>query len=113
MAPRILVLTLLLAACRESTTTRADAGSDGTTRDAPAGDAPRPDASASAIMEACTTSCVALEACMSFPTCVAECVEDVTQANCNAQELDMIKACASVACNMMIGCLTAIPCLMP
>ena len=112
MAHRILVLSMLLAACRESTGTHVDAAADSKLADAAVADSPPPDGSTAGIMEACTTSCAALEACMTFPTCVPECVEDVTQLGCNAQELDQIKACALVACNVMIDCITAIPCLM-
>lgn len=112
MGARILAIVLLLSACRESTTTHPDAAADGTTSDAPRPDGPAPDGSPSRIMEVCVTSCAALEACMSFPTCVAECVQDVGQAGCTAQELDAIEACAMVDCATMIDCITAVPCLM-
>lgn len=105
---------LLVSACRDSTPTQVDASADGSVVfDAPRGDAPGPDSNPSRVMEVCVTSCAALEACMAFPTCVTECVEDVSQAQCTEQELDAIEACAMGDCATMLDCISAVPCLAP
>jgi hypothetical protein len=113
MGLRVVAVVLVLAACRDTTSTRLDAAADGSAIDAPRGDGPGIDASPARVMEVCVTSCAALEACMAFPTCVMECVEDVDQAQCTAQELDAIEACATASCATILDCITAVPCLMP
>lgn len=131
---RLLLLTILLAACTESSSTPDAQGSDGNTVDSTPPtdakvdatvdamidamvDAP-PDATPMNITTACMHACDALSVCFmepAEPSCYTECAEDLV--DCSAAQVQAVDDCSTQPCgdegSGVISCLELITCINP